>query len=88
MQLSRLRKPRRGLQIFDTRVDFPVPIQSGGRFYLYLVDLDNSRCPRYCETLRVLIIILEENMQTVTNSEVSLCLMPSGNQNTVSMAME
>ena len=25
-------KPRRGLQIFDTRVDFPVPVQSRGRF--------------------------------------------------------
>ena len=23
--------PRRGLQIFDTRVDFPVPVQSCGR---------------------------------------------------------
>ena len=33
MQLPRLGKPRRGLQIFDTRVDFPVPVQSGGRFY-------------------------------------------------------
>ena len=28
----RLGKPRRGLQIFDTRVDFPVPVQSRGRF--------------------------------------------------------
>ena len=27
MQLPRLGKPRRGLQIFDTRVDFPVPVQ-------------------------------------------------------------
>ena len=25
-------KPRRGLQIFDTRVDTPVPFQSRGRF--------------------------------------------------------
>ena len=33
MQLPRLGKPRRGLQIFDTWVDFPVPEQSGGRFY-------------------------------------------------------
>ena len=33
IQLPRLGKPRRGLQIFDTRVDFPVPVQSGGRFY-------------------------------------------------------
>ena len=32
MQRPRLGKPRRGLQIFDTRVDFPVPVQSGGRF--------------------------------------------------------
>ena len=31
MLLPRLSKPRRGLQIFDTRVDFPVPVQSGGR---------------------------------------------------------
>ena len=28
----RLGKPRRGLQIFDTRLDFPVPEQSRGRF--------------------------------------------------------
>ena len=27
-----LGKPRRGLQIFDTRVDFPVPVQSHDRF--------------------------------------------------------
>ena len=33
MQRRRLGKPRRGLQIFDTRVDFPVPVQSVGRFY-------------------------------------------------------
>ena len=33
MQLLRLGKPRRGLQIFDTRLDFPVPVQSRGRFY-------------------------------------------------------
>ena len=33
MQLPRLGKPHRGLQIFDTRVDFPVPVQIGGRFY-------------------------------------------------------
>ena len=25
-------KPRRGLQIIDTRVNFPVPVQSRGRF--------------------------------------------------------
>ena len=32
-----LGKPRRGLQIFDTRVDFPVPAQSCGRvFYSYI----------------------------------------------------
>ena len=29
---QRFVKPRRGLQIFDTRVDFPVPVQSRGRF--------------------------------------------------------
>ena len=28
-------KPRRGLQIFDIRVDFSVPVQSRGRF-LYM----------------------------------------------------
>ena len=27
-----LGKPRRGLQIFDTRMDFSVPVQSLGRF--------------------------------------------------------
>ena len=32
LQRPRLGKPRRGLQIFDTRVDFPVPAQSRGRF--------------------------------------------------------
>ena len=32
LQRPRLGKPRRGLQIFDTRVDFPVPVQSRGRF--------------------------------------------------------
>ena len=31
-QRPRLGKPRRGLQIFDTLVDFPVPVQSRGRF--------------------------------------------------------
>ena len=40
LQLPRLGKPRRGLQIFDNRVDFPVPVESGGRFY-------------YCKTLFV-----------------------------------
>ena len=33
MQCPRLGKPRRALQIFDNRVDFPVPGKSGGRFY-------------------------------------------------------
>ena len=32
LQHPRLGKPRRGLQIFDTRVDFLVPVQSRGRF--------------------------------------------------------
>ena len=32
LQRPRLGKPRHGLQIFDTRVDFPVPVQSRGRF--------------------------------------------------------
>ena len=32
-QRSRLGKPRRWLQIFDTRVDFPFFVQSGGRFF-------------------------------------------------------
>ena len=32
LQRPWLRKPRHGLQIFDTRVDFPVPVQSRGRF--------------------------------------------------------
>ena len=32
LQRPRLGKPRRGLQIFDTRVDSPVPVQSRGRF--------------------------------------------------------
>ena len=32
LQRPRRGKPRRGLQIFDTRVDFPVPAQSRGRF--------------------------------------------------------
>ena len=36
MQLPRLVKPHPGLQIFDTVVDFPVPVQSGGRFYYSL----------------------------------------------------
>ena len=31
LQRPRLGKPRRGLQMFDTRVDFPVPVQSRGR---------------------------------------------------------
>ena len=34
LQCPRLAKPR-GLQIFDTRVDFPVPVQSGGKIYYY-----------------------------------------------------
>ena len=32
LQRPRLGKPRRRLQIFGTRVDFPVPAQSRGRF--------------------------------------------------------
>ena len=32
LQHPRLRKPRRGLQIFDMRVDFLVPVQSRSRF--------------------------------------------------------
>ena len=32
LQRSRLGKPRRGLQIFDNRVDFPFPVQSRCRF--------------------------------------------------------
>ena len=32
LQRPRLGKPLRGLQIFDKRVDFPVPVQSRGRF--------------------------------------------------------
>ena len=42
LQHPRLGKPRRGLQIFDTRVDFPVPVQSGGRF-LYFITLDKKK---------------------------------------------
>ena len=34
--VPRLGKPRRGLQIFDTRVDFPIPVQSRGRFLYFL----------------------------------------------------
>ena len=39
MQSPWLGKPHRGLQIFDTRVDFPVPVQCGGRFYQSLSQL-------------------------------------------------
>ena len=42
MQLPRLGKPRCGLQIFDTRVDFPVPVQSGGRFYYSVICITMS----------------------------------------------
>ena len=38
LQRPRLGKPRRGMQILDTRVDFPVPVQSPGRFlYSYIL---------------------------------------------------
>ena len=33
MQLRRLGKPISGLQILDTRVNFPVPVQSDGRLF-------------------------------------------------------
>ena len=33
IQRPRLCKSHRGLQIFDMRVDFPVPVKSSGRFY-------------------------------------------------------
>ena len=41
LQHPRLDKPRRGLQIFDTRVDFPVPVQICGRFLIFLGGMGN-----------------------------------------------
>ena len=35
MQLPGRDGPRSGLQICNTRVDFPVPVQSGGRFIIF-----------------------------------------------------
>ena len=44
MQSQRLGKPRRGLQIFGTRVDFPVPVQRNGRFYYSCTGWNLHRC--------------------------------------------
>ena len=44
MQLQRLGKPRHGLQIFDTRVDFHVPVPSGGKFYYSITSIISYDC--------------------------------------------
>ena len=52
LQRPRLGKPRRGLQIFDTRADFPVPVQSRGRF-LYSC-LSDRGIPRFTSAWKTL----------------------------------